>query len=183
MFPDPKMGGGGYTPSQGPFPTMHPGRHTALHMPYICHIYGRFYGGGKVVPTQSGRFLSPRRFSQKCRAVGGSMLYLFEYLQEMAVSERYGFGRGRWPCFFVPDPNLFGVLVSAPIMWSGLVRFIYRVSRCLAWCSNMSLVWQISVPIVNDADFYAESTGEGPTLQVNDMLEKIIQNCVQAYAT
>ena len=36
--------------------------------------------------------------------------------------------------------------------------------------------------IVKDADFYGESTGEGPTLQLNDMLEKFTKNCVQAYA-
>ena len=76
--------------------------------------------------------------------------------------------------------ELFGVLVSAPKIWSGLVWFVYRVSRCLARCSNMSSIWQISVQIVNDADFYAESTGEGPTLQLNDMLEKFTKNCVLA---
>ena len=31
--------------------------------------------------------------------------------------------------------------------------------------------------IANDADFYAESTGEGPTFQINDMLEKFY--CLQ----
>ena len=36
--------------------------------------------------------------------------------------------------------------------------------------------------IVSGADFYAESTGEGPTLQLNNMLEKFTKNCVQAYA-
>ena len=35
--------------------------------------------------------------------------------------------------------------------------------------------------IVNGADFYAESTGAGPTLQLNDILEKFTKNCVQAY--
>ena len=35
--------------------------------------------------------------------------------------------------------------------------------------------------IENGADFYAESIGEGPTLQLNDMLEKFTRNGVQAY--
>ena len=35
--------------------------------------------------------------------------------------------------------------------------------------------------LVNDADFYAQSTGEGPTLQLNNMLEKFAKNRVQAY--
>ena len=73
--------------------------------------------------------------------------------------------------------------LSTPIIWSGLVWFVYTVSRCLARCSNMSLVWQISIPIVNDANFYAESTSEGPTLQLNDMLQKFTKNCVQACYT
>ena len=33
--------------------------------------------------------------------------------------------------------------------------------------------------ILNDAHFYAESIGEGPTLQLNDMLEKFTKNCVR----
>ena len=78
---------------------------------------------------------------------------------------------GRQPFFFRTRPELFGVLVTAPKIWSGLVWFVYSVSPCLARCSNISLVRQISVRIVNGAD-YAESTGEGPTLQLNDILEK-----------
>ena len=35
--------------------------------------------------------------------------------------------------------------------------------------------------LVNYAEFYAESTGAGPTLQLKDMLEKFTKNCVQAY--
>ena len=35
--------------------------------------------------------------------------------------------------------------------------------------------------MVNDADSYGESIGEGPTLQLNNMLEKFTKNCVQAY--
>ena len=34
---------------------------------------------------------------------------------------------------------------------------------------------------VNDEDIYAESAGEGPTLQLNDLLEKFTKNCVHAY--
>ena len=108
------------------------------------------------------------------------LLYLFEISKKWPFWKGMGLGGGV-AIFFGTGPELFGVLVSALIIWSGLVWFVYKVSRCLARCSNMSLVWQISVQILNDADFYAESTGEGPTLQLNDMLEKFTKNCVQAY--
>ena len=39
--------------------------------PCCDFTYGRFYGGGGVIPTQSGRFFSSRRFSQKCCSMGG----------------------------------------------------------------------------------------------------------------
>ena len=75
--------------------------------------------------------------------------------------------------YFCTGPEIFGALVSAPKIWSGLVWFVYKVSRCLARGSNMSLVWQILVQIVNDADFYAESTREGPTLQLGLQLNLV----------
>ena len=33
--------------------------------------------------------------------------------------------------------------------------------------------------LVNYAEFYAESTSAGPTLQLNDIVEKITKNCWQ----
>ena len=33
--------------------------------------------------------------------------------------------------------------------------------------------------VVNYAKFYAKSNGAGPTLQLNDMVEKITENCWQ----
>ena len=88
-----------------------------------------------------------------------------------------GGGGGRWPFFLYRTRTFwrFGIC-SKNLVW-----FVYRVSPCLARCSIMSSVWQISVTIVNGADFHAESTGEGPTLQLNNMLEKFTKNCVQAY--
>ena len=35
--------------------------------------------------------------------------------------------------------------------------------------------------ILSDAHLNAESNGEGPNLQLNDMLEKFTKNCVRAY--
>ena len=100
----------------------------------------------------------------------------------MAVSERYGFGGGgvgghifsyRTRTFW-----RFGVC-SNNLVWSGVV--------CIQDFTVLGPVLQHVVSmanfsgIVNDADFYAESTGEGPTLQLNDMLKKFTKNCVQAY--
>ena len=101
----------------------------------------------------------------------------------MAGSERYGFegGGGVGAHIFSYRTRTFwrfGVC-SNNLVWCGVV--------CIQGFTVLGPVLQrvISIAnfsvIVNDADFYAESTGEGPTLQLNDMLEQLIKNCVQAY--
>ena len=93
----------------------------------VCtsYIYGRFYGGGGVIPTQSGRFFSSRRFSQKCRSVAGGMLYLFEISKKWLFRKGMGWGGGggRWPYFFVPDPKFLAfwcLLQKSGLVWFGL---------------------------------------------------------------
>ena len=83
-------------------------------------------------------------------------------------------------------------------IFSYRTRTFWRFGMCfknVVWCglvgiqgfTVLGLVLQHVVSMahfrdmVNGADFYAESTGEGPTLQLNDMLEKFTKNCVQAY--
>ena len=60
--------------------------------------------------------------------------------------------------------------------WSGVHT---GFSPCLARCSNISSLWQNFSDPVNYAEFHAESTGVGPTLQLNDIVEKITKNCWQ----
>ena len=110
------------------------------------------------------------------------MSCLFEISKKWPFRQGVGLGGGgRWPYFFVPDPNFlaFWRFCSNNLVWLGVV--------CIQGFTVLGPVLQHVVSmanfsaILNDADFYAESTGEGPDLQHNDMLEKFTKNCVQAY--
>ena len=74
------------------------------------------------------------------------MLYLFEISKKWPFRKGVGLGGGVGGHNFEIRAELLGVLVPAPISRSSPVWFVYRVSRCLARCSNMSLIWQIQVP-------------------------------------
>ena len=109
------------------------------------------------------------------------MLYLFE------ISEKWPFRKGKdlggvgGHIFEIRGRTFgrFGVC-SNKLVQSGVV--------CIQGFTVLGPVLQHVVnmatfsAIVNDADFYAESTGEGPTLQLSDIVEKFTQKCVQAYA-
>ena len=91
----------------------------------------------------------------------------FRNLQEMAVSESYAFG-GKVAIFFRTRPELFwrfGVcsnsLVSSGVVCIQGFMLLRPVLKHVVTMANFGAM-------VNDADFYAESTREGPTLQLND---------------
>ena len=127
-------------------------------------------GGGGVIPTQSGRFFNSRRFSRKCGSVGG-MLYLFEISKKWPFRKGmvWGGGGGGGGHIFSYRTRTFGGfgVGSNNLVWSSVV--------CIQGFTVLGPVLQHVVSmanfsaIVNDADFYAKSAGEGPTLQLNDM--------------
>ena len=127
----PRMGRSCASPNASPPPPPPPVHRVhascTVAVPYRTEVvYGCFYGGGGVIPTQSGRFFSSRRFSQKCRSVGGGSLYLFEISKKWPFRKGMGWGGGggRWPYFFVPDRTgsfwRFGVC-SNNLVWFGVV--------------------------------------------------------------
>ena len=110
------------------------------------------------------------------------MSYLFEISKKWPFWKGMGLGGGgvggRIFSYRTQTFWRFGVC-SNNLVWSGVV--------CIQGFTVLGPVLQHVVSmanfsaIVNDADFNAESTGEGPDLQLNDMLEKFTKNCVQAY--
>ena len=145
--------------------------------PGICT--GRGGGGDSDAKWEIFQF-SP--FFSKMSFRGGRYVTPFRNLQEMAVSERLGFwgGGGGGHIFSYRTRTFwhFGVfsknLVSPGVVCIQGFTVLGVVLQHVVSMANFSV-------IVNDADFYAESTGEGPTLQLNDVLGKFNKNFVQAY--
>ena len=94
------------------------------HKSCLPKYMGVFTGGGGVIPTKSGRFFSSCRFSQKCRSLGGGMFTFLKSPRNGHFGKVWVWGGvgGRWPYFFVPDPNfLVFWCCSNKLVWSGVV--------------------------------------------------------------
>ena len=109
------------------------------------------------------------------------MSYLFEISKKWPFRKRMGLGGGVGGHIFSYRTQTlwrFGVC-SNNLVWSGVV--------CIHGFTGLGPVLQQVVSmanfsaIVNGADFFAECTSEGPTLPLNDVLEKFTKKCVQAY--
>ena len=74
------------------------------------------------------------------------MLYLFEISKKWLFRKGLGLGGGVGGDIFEIRGGTFGRSGACSNKRSSLVWFVYSVSWCLARCSNMSLIWQISVP-------------------------------------
>ena len=107
---------------------------------------GVFTGGGGSFRRKMGGFFVFADFLKNFVPEVGVCFIFLKSPRKGLFGDVWGRGGGgSVAIFFRTGPELFGVLVSVPKIWSGLVGFVYRVSPCLARCSNMSSIWQISV--------------------------------------
>ena len=107
------------------------------------------------------------------------MLYVFEISKKWPFRKGMGLGGVGGHIFEIRGRSFgrFGVcsnnLVQFGVVWIQGFTVLGPVLEHVVNMANISA-------IVNDANFYAEATGEGPTPQLNDMSEKFTKNCVQA---
>ena len=143
-------------------------------------IYGRFYpGGGGVISgvlTQSGRFFLPfldfrpevgMHFAQK---LAPPYFGHGEFKNQGFVAQQNGGGAIRCP----EHGRFSGNLLL-------LVWRTYRVFTVLGPVLKHIVTMANFSELVNYAELHAESTAAaaGPTLQLNDIVEKITRNCWQ----
>ena len=132
-----------------------------------------FTGGGHFsVLTQSGRFFGLfRNFGPR------SVWTLPKSCPPPPISDVENSKiKVSWPnetvAWLSEVPNT-GIFQEICCYWSSIRT---GFSPCLAQCSNISSLWQISARVVIYAKLHDESTGAGPTLQLNDIVEKITKN-------
>ena len=87
------------------------------------YLYGPLQRGGGGHCDAKWEIFQFSPFFSKMSFRRGRYVKPFQNLQEMAVSERYGFWGGRWPYFFVLDPNFLAfwcLLQKSGVVWCGL---------------------------------------------------------------